>query len=80
MMNFKVYIIDMYRGIIEEYGDKNYVLGFCCHKFSNSSQFLALGAHDNCIHLLNTTTWKLIIEIEMTNELDLSKTVKYLIY
>lgn len=53
----------MYRGVIEEYGDKNYVLGFSCHKFSNSSQFLALGAYDNCVHLLNTATWKLIAEM-----------------
>lgn len=50
-------------------------MGFNCHKFSNTSKFLALGAYDNCIHLLNTATWKLIIEMEIVSEIDLIKTI-----
>jgi hypothetical protein len=62
-INFKIHVVDPFRGVISSYGDKDYCLGVKVHKISNNQAFLALGVHDNCIHLLNTLTWAPICEI-----------------
>lgn len=57
-INFKIYIVDPFRGVISSYGEKDYCLGVSTHKMSNNHNFLAMGVHDDCIHILNTITWK----------------------
>jgi hypothetical protein len=68
-------MLDPFRGVTNVYGDKDFCLGVSTYKFSNNGDFLALGAHDDCIHLLNTATWKLISELELSEKIDLTKTV-----
>ena len=62
-INFKMFVLDPFIGVTNSYGEKDYCLGFSAHKVSNTQQFLALGAHDDCLHILNTATWKPICEI-----------------
>ena len=40
-------------------------MGVSISNLSNKSDFLVIGAHDDCLHLFNAKTWKLIAEISV---------------
>ena len=48
------------RGVVAKFEPYNYFLGIKTVKYSNSTQFVAIGSFDEKIRLLNALTWKLI--------------------
>ena len=62
-LHFKLFIVNPFIGVTHSYGEKDYCMGFGCHKVSNTQSFLALGGYDDCIHILNMDTWMPICEI-----------------
>lgn len=71
-----MHVVCPFKGVILRYQPYDYALGIKSVSFSNQSLFLGVGSFDEKIRLLNAMTWKLIGELDCSNNIIASSQTK----
>jgi len=68
-LEYKLLVYCPAQGLVAKYQPYEYALGIKSLKFSDNSQFLAVGSYDEKVRLFNCLTWKVITEFEHKSQI-----------
>ena len=67
-LNYRLHAVCPFKGVVLRYQPYDYTLGLKIVEFSKRGFFLAAGSFDEKIRLLNAVTWKVIAELDCSNQ------------